>query len=362
MATKAKAVKGVRSRAYHIASEVNSAIGSSVLSLGSDPYYKISKIPSGSLAIDRILGGGFALGRHIEIFGNESVCKTTIMYMTMALSQQRGNVCALIDPEHSFDPEWFAHLGGNPDELLMSWPKIAEEAIEAMMLLFQKEVEVVGVDSVASFATKEEIRKAPNDEKDVRIASQARFMSLNLRRLTTVNDKTLVLWINQNRTKIGSFFGNPVTQPGGRALKFYDTARIEVVRGEAVTRKGTKVNTKSKIVDATVKNGYWVYARAHKNKAGREGLEATFVFDTERGGIDRVSEIVQLGLADGLITRTDKQFTYVDYDGVVWSEPEARFRRLVMENATIRQELVECIEDQTIKLAYPPKKQRNKDE
>jgi recombination protein RecA len=346
--------KATRSRAAGIATMINSEIGSAVLKLGNDPFYEIVRIPSGSLAIDRITGGGFALGRHIEVFGDESSTKTTLCYMTMALSQQRGNECALIDPEHAFDPKWFKHLGGVPERLIVAQPEVAEEAIEAMMLLFQNpEIEVITVDSVAALSTKEEIRKAPNADTDVRIASQARFMSTNLRRLTTVNKRTLVLWINQNRTKIGQFFGNPKTQPGGRALKFYDTARIELVRGEKITAKGKKVNTKSKLVDSTVNKGYWVYARAHKNKASREGLEATFAFDSVAGKIDGISEIIQLGLNDGLIEGTERSFKYRDLDDFEWSGQKPKFMKMIEENPVLREELIDQINDRTLELAYP---------
>lgn len=348
---KAAVKKGTRSKAYHIMTEVNSTLGSSVLSLGNDPRFKIVRVPSGSLAIDRITGGGFALGRHIELYGDESSCKTTICYKTMALSQQRGKTCALIDPEHSFDPVWFSHLGGNPEELITSQPEIAEEAVEAMMMLFKKGVEIITVDSVAALATKEEaVRKASDEAK---IASQARFMSNNLRRLTTYNENTLVLWTNQNRTKIGTFFGNPTSQPGGRALKFYDTARIELRRGQRLTRKAQKANQKQQLITTTVNAGYWVVAKAHKNKVSREGLEATFLFDSNRSEIDEISEIVQLGLEDGIITRNKNSFTYVDYDENEWSGTLARFRQLISEDTDLREEIVQSIEDRTLELAVP---------
>lgn len=348
---KTKVKKGTRSRAYHVMQEVNSIVGAPVLSLGNDPRFKIVRIPSGSLAIDRITGGGFPLGRHIELFGDESSCKTLICYKTMALSQQRGNLCALIDPEHSFDPVWFSHLGGNTEDLITAQPEIAEEAVEAMMMLFKMGVEVITVDSVAALATKEEaVRKASDEAK---IASQARFMSQNLRRLTTYNENTLVLWTNQNRTKIGTFFGSPTTQPGGRALKFYDTARIELRRGQKLTRKAQKANQKQQLITTTVHAGYWVVTKAHKNKASREGLEATFLFDSERGVIDELSEIIQLGLEDGIITRSKNSFVYVDYDENEWSGTLAKFRKILDEEQDLREEIIQTIEDHTLELAMP---------
>jgi recombination protein RecA len=345
-----------RGRALAILQQVNSTIGAPVLKLGNDEYFNIIRIPSGSLVIDRITGGGFALGRHLELFGDESVCKSWIAYKTMALAQQRGKVCALIDPEHTFEPSWFRSLGGRPEELITAQPEIAEEAIEAMMLLFQNpDMEVITVDSVAALATKEEIQKAPNAEKEVRIASQARFMSLNLRRLTTLNKHTLVLWTNQNRTKIGQFFGNPTSQPGGRALKFYDTARIELKRGEGVKQKGKKVNTKSKVVDSDNQTGFWVYAKAMKNKASKPYMEGTFLFDNEAGEIDEISEIIQLGLIDGLIEQKGKtNYSYVDLDDVEWTENSLKkFRQLLSESDTIREELIDSIRENTLELAVP---------
>jgi recombination protein RecA len=351
--------KSSRSKAAAVMTEVNSAVGEPVLKLGNDPFFEIIRIPTGSLVIDRITGGGFALGRHIELFGDESTCKTYIAYRTMALSQARGNLCALIDPEHSFDPDWFTHLGGNPSELITSQPEVAEHAVEAMMLLFEK-CEVITVDSVAALATREEKERKASDE--AKIASQARFMSQNLRRLTTYNEHTLVLWTNQNRTKIGTFFGNPTTQPGGRALKFYDTARIQLSRGQKKTAAVKKANEKNMLVTSTGKVGHWVKARAEKNKAGREGMEGSFVFDNIKGEIDLYSEIVQLGLEDEIIERSKNKFTYRDYDDVEWSGTEKKFRQMLMENDQLREDIIQEIEDHTLELAMPGGAAKNGDE
>jgi recombination protein RecA len=212
-------------------------------------------------------------------------------------------------------------------------------------------VEIITVDSVAALATKEEaVRKASDEAK---IASQARFMSQNLRRLTTYNEKTLVLWTNQNRTKIGTFFGNPTSQPGGRALKFYDTARIELRRGQKVTRKAQKANQKQQLITTTVHGGYWVVAKAHKNKVSREGLEATFLFDSQRAVIDEISEIIQLGLEDGIIVRTKNRFSYVDYDDIEYSGVQSKFRQEIADNDALREEIIQSIEDRTLELAVP---------
>lgn len=341
--------KVARSRAYNLAQQVNNALGVSALKLGNDDRFSVARIPSGSLTIDRITGGGFALGRHVELYGSESSGKSFIMYRTMALSQERGNVCALIDPEHSFDEVWFRHLGGKPEELITSWPETAEEATSAMMLLFQSgEVEVVGVDSVSALLTREERETSP--DKEDRIASQARFMSRSLRRLTTINQRTLILWINQERTKIGGYSEN--TTSGGKALRYYDTTRIELRRGENVDRPGKKAS-KGKLVEARVKTGHWVYAKSQKEKSSMPFQEGSFIFDNTLGQIDLSSEIVQLGLEDGWITRTGNTFSFEDVDGTVHDGAERKFKNQIATNDQLRQELIELIEDRTIQNSVP---------
>jgi RecA/RadA recombinase len=208
VAKKAKR-RGKLSKAVEIASEINAAIGKPALRLASDEYFMPMKIPTGSLVMDRITGGGFTLGRHVEIFGDHAACKSFIVYRTMALSQQRGNLCALIDPEKTFQADWFDHLGGISEELLLYQPDekwVAEDAVGVMMLLARRAqeegaIEVISIDSVAALVTGEEMKKDPRE--DDRIASQARMMSRALRRITTVNKRTLFLWTNQERANIG---------------------------------------------------------------------------------------------------------------------------------------------------------------
>lgn len=190
------------SRAAALAAEINATLKlENPVRLGSDSYFTITRVPTGSLVMDRITGGGWALGRHYELFGDESVGKSTILYMTLVLAQQRGEMCAMVDPEHSFDNERFEFLGGDPDEILLQHPKTAEEAVAVMMLLAShaetEDLGIVGIDSVASLVTTDEHKKDPRDED--RIGAQARMMSKALRRITTVNKKTLFLWTNQER-------------------------------------------------------------------------------------------------------------------------------------------------------------------
>lgn len=336
--------------------EINSALGSPVLKLGNDPYFNTIRIPTGSLTIDRVTGGGWPLGRHVEIYGDESACKSFLCYRSMALSQARGNLCAIIDAEHTFDYDWFEQLGGAPEELLTAQPRIAEDGIEAMMLLLDRgDVEIITVDSIASLSTKQEARRAPGENSVM--ATQARFMSENLRRLTTMNQKTAVLWTNQKRSKIGVYFGNPDTTSGGRAMPYYATMRIELRKGELVKVK-KDIAKKAKLVKADVPVGYWVLVKNQKNKASIPYYEGNFIFDNKAGKIDEASELIQLGLEDKLITAKGSgakrtQYTYIDYDDQVWTGSMAQFKKYFADFADLKQEVIECVQARTLELAIP---------
>ena len=317
--------------------------------VGNDPYFSIVRIPTGSLVMDRVTGGGWALGRHYEIFGDENTGKSYIAYLTMALSQQRGKLACLVDPEHSFDYEWFSALGGNPEALLTLHPQNAEDAIAVMMMLAKhaedQRLEVVTLDSVSSLVPTEEISKDPREED--RIAGQARMMSRALRRITTVNRKTLFLWTNQERTNVGIRFGNPRTTSGGRALRFYATGRIEMRRGTKITVE-RPVARGNRLVKAKVQTGRWIQIRSEKEKSTRPYREGSFIFSAESNSIDISSEIIQLGLEDGLIEHSTRGFSYVDLEDHEWRGNEKQFSKYLRENEELQKELVDVIRDNTI--------------
>lgn len=318
--------------------------------LGSDDYFRIDRVPTGSLVLDRITGGGFALGRHYELYGDESSGKSYIVYRTMALSQARGNICAVIDPEHSFDFERFNFLGGNADDLLAYHPNTAEQAVSVMMLLAHHasahDLEIVGIDSVASLVAREEVEKDPREED--RIGSQARMMSRALRRITTVNEKTLFLWTNQERTNIAIKFGNPNTTSGGKALRFYATGRIEFRRSGKLRAK-RPVARAGKLVESEVTVGRWTQVRVEKDKSTIPGKEGAFVFNYDLKMIDPAWEIIQLGLEDGVIQRTaNGWYSYVDLDDVEHKGGEKKFREILMKNDDLREEIEAVIRDNTL--------------
>lgn len=341
------AKKKTHSRAVVLMNEINQALGTNVM-LGSDEYFTIERIPTGSLVVDRITGGGFALGRHYELFGDENSGKSYIVYRTMALSQARGNLCAIVDPEHSFDNERFQFLGGDDAELLGFHPKTAEEAVAVMMLLGKyakdREIEVVAIDSVSSLIPREEMQNDPREED--RMAAQARMMSRALRRLTAVNEKMLFLWTNQERENVGIRFGNPKTTSGGRALRFYATGRIEFRRGTKVMGKRKRARGE-KLVEAEVPVGRWTQVKVEKDKSTIPGREGAFIFDYAMKMVDPASEIIQLGLEDELIDRTGNIFSYEDIDGKKWSGTRSKFAKFLYDEEELREELVSVIEDVT---------------
>lgn len=346
------AKKKKHSRANELRVAINSTLEltNRPVLLGSDEYFKIERIPTGSLVLDRITGGGFALGRHYELYGDESSGKSYVVYKAMAASQSRGKLCAIIDPEHSFDGERFAFLGGDPDEILGYHPETAEEAVSVMMLLArhatEHQLEVVAIDSVASLVAREEMEKDPREED--RIASQARMMSRALRRLTTVNEKLLFLWTNQERVNVGIKFGNPNTTSGGRALRFYATGRIEFRKGGKLKAK-RHVAKSGKLVDTDVVVGRWTQVRVEKDKSTIPGREGSFVFNYDMKMVDPAWEIIQLGLEDGLITRNASGwYSYTDLDDKEWKGGEKKFRQFIYDNVELREELETAITDMTM--------------
>lgn len=348
---------GRQATAFSIQSKVNAAMGKPVLRLGSDPRFIPVKIPTGSLCVDRITGGGLTLGRHSELFGDYSAGKSYIMLRTMALAQQRGEICGLVDPEKVFDSTWFSHLGGYPGELLLFQPEKewnAEDAVGVLMLLAdlvdEEAISVLGIDSVASMVTQEEMKKDIR-EGDDRVATQARMMSRALRRITTMNRRTAFIWTNQERSNVGPLaIFNRNTQPGGRALGFYATTRIEFKKTGAVKAKG-KVAEKGRLVEKDRKVGNWIQVRVEKEKSTMPYRQASFLFDSNAGRIDVSSEILHLGLEDEILLRNGNFITYETVDGEAISLTEKKFMQRVRSDEALREELVEGIQDRTAQLA-----------
>ena len=220
----------------------------SIMRLGEKVDTKISTIPSGSLALDIALGvGGYPRGRIIECYGPESSGKTTVALHAIAEVQKQGGLAAFIDAEHALDPDYAAALGVNIDELLLSQPDTGEQGLAiADALVTSGAVDIIVIDSVAALVPRAEI---DGEMGDAHVGLQARLMSQALRKLSgNVNKtKTICFFINQLREKVGIMFGNPETTPGGRALKFYSTVRLEVRKAELIKNGSDVIGSRAKI-------------------------------------------------------------------------------------------------------------------
>jgi recombination protein RecA len=340
-------------KATEVAKRVNAQMKSEVLGFGSDERFSIKRAPTGILTIDRMLGGGFARGRHHEMYGDFAAGKSYILYCTLARAQERGEVCAIIDGEHTFNEDWFRQLGGDPDSLIGYWPRTANELAKVLQLFVHddsavKGVDIVGIDSVASLVTMEEMGH-DFEEGDARVASLARLMSALLRRVTAQNDDTVFIWTNQWRDKIGRIPGQKTT-PGGLALSFYASTRIELMMGERqvedmdVPRGGT-------IGKRKVATGQWVNCQLTKDKTGaRARVPYSFMFDFNTRQIDKGREILDLSLRDGIIRRAGDHFEiWLDRDDAGKPPRVHGIKRTLsmLENEELRGRHVDWIEART---------------
>ena len=295
----------------------------SVMKLGERADLQIETISSGSLAIDAALGvGGYPKGRIIEIYGPESSGKTTVALHAIAEAQKKGGQAAFIDAEHALDPIYAQKLGVNIDELILSQPDTGEQALEiAEALVRSGAIDVIVIDSVAALVPKAEIE---GEMGDSHMGLQARLMSQALRKLGGVINKsnTLAIFINQVREKIGVMFGNPETTPGGRALKFYSSVRLEVRRAETIKQGSDMVGNKTKI-------------KVVKNKVAPPFRTAEV--DIMYGeGISKVGEIVDMGAELDIIQKSGSWYSYGD-DRI--GQGRENVKQFLKENPAIQAEI-----------------------
>jgi recombination protein RecA len=269
----------------------------SIMRLGDSTKEVVEAIPTGSLALDLALGvGGIPRGRVVEIYGAESSGKTTIAAQIVAQAQKLGGIAAYVDVEHAIDPAYFKNIGVDTDNLLVSQPTTGEEALEVVDALIRSNaVSIVVLDSVAALVPKAEIE---GEMGDSHVGLQARLMSQALRKITGSLNKTgtVAIFINQLREKIGVMFGNPETQPGGRALKFYSSVRLDVRRVETLKVGNDMVGIRTRV-------------SVVKNKVAPPFKKAEF--DIMFGaGISRSGSILDIGTELGFVTKSGAFYSY----------------------------------------------------
>ena len=295
----------------------------SIMKLGESKHMEVEVVSSGSLSLDIALGvGGYPKGRIIEIYGPESSGKTTFALHAIAEAQKAGGRAAFIDAEHALDPAYAKALGVNIDELLLSQPDTGEQALEICDALVKSEaVSIIVIDSVAALVPQAEI---DGEMGDSHVGLQARLMSQALRKLSgNINKtKTTAIFINQLREKVGVMFGNPETTPGGRALKFYSTIRLDVRRSEAL-----------KIGDNVIGNKTTV--KVVKNKVAPPFKAA--VVDIMYGeGVSREGELIDLAVNAGIVEKSGAWFAY---NGEKLGQGKENVKLLLKENVALRDEI-----------------------
>src|ERR1035437_3082006 len=293
-----KAEKATASKIEDAIDAIKTKFGEeSIMMLGDKPKVDVNVIPTGSIGLDAALGvGGLPRGRIIEIFGPESSGKTTLALHAVAEAQKLNGVCAYIDAEHAMDPEYAKKLGVKIDQLLISQPDNGEQALDIVESLVRSgKIDIVVIDSVAALTPRDEIE---GDMGAYHVGKQARLMSQALRKLTAIvaKSKTVVIFINQIRMQIGVMFGNPETTPGGKALKFYTSVRLDI-RRIAQIKKGEEIM------------GGRVRVKVVKNKVAAPFKQTEFDLMYNEG-ISREGEMLALGESMGIIKKSGSSYEY----------------------------------------------------
>ena len=301
----------------------------SIMKLGESEGQRVSTVSSGSLSLDIALGvGGYPRGRIVEIYGPESSGKTTVALHAIAEAQKQGGQAAFIDAEHALDPVYAKNLGVDIDELLLSQPDTGEQALEiAEALVRSGAIDIVVIDSVAALVPKAEIE---GEMGDAHVGLQARLMSQALRKLSgAINkSKTTAIFINQIREKVGVMFGNPETTPGGRALKFYSSVRLEVRRAETLKQGNEMVGNKTRL-------------KVVKNKVAPPFRQAEV--DIMYGkGISKEGEVLDLGTDQDIV---EKSGSWYSYQGEKLGQGRENAKQFFLDNPDIYESVYDELRD-----------------
>ena len=302
-----------------------------IMRLGDSPAIAMEGVSTGVMSLDLALGGiGIPRGRIVEVYGPESSGKTTICLSLIAETQRAGGIAAFIDAEHAFDPEWAKKLGVDTDNLLISQPDTGEQGLEITETLVRSgAVDILVVDSVAALVPRAEIE---GDMGDAQMGLQARLMSQALRKLTAIvsKSKSIIVFTNQLRQKIGVMFGSPETTTGGMALKFYASIRMDVRKIETLKKNNEVIGTRVRI-------------KVVKNKIAPPFREAEFTIDS--AGIDKLDALIDTAILKEVLTRSG---SFIKYKDKVISQGKEQLKELFTKEPAFRKEIASVVNEKMI--------------
>jgi recombination protein RecA len=344
------------SKAQTLANQINAALGANTVIMGNNKDLEVTYLPTGVVPIDHLLQGGLPFGRFIEMFGDYSTLKSYVGLKAIASAQKSGMLAALIDTEHAFDPNWARECGVKVEELIYKQPETAEEAFDIAEALIRAGINLVVFDSVAAALPQQEQKKRMHGES-VQPARLAAAMSTGLRKLTSANKKTAILFINQTRINVGIMFGNPEAVPGGKALPFYASYRVALRKAGKVTEDVTVYFTdndgkpKKKKIKQTI--GQQIRASVEKSKLNAPHRETMFTFDLRESCVDEKSYLINLGLEHGVI--------FNDTRGNWWTRADERkIKGLPSFKATMKLEELKMLVAGYEPLLAPTKEEQQK--
>lgn len=315
-------------KAKELMKEINELLGSGVVTMANDERLKIQYIPTGILPIDHLLGGGIPRGRITELFGAYSTMKSYITLTTIAQAQKKGLVCALVDTEHAFDPDWAKDAGVDTESLIYQTPETGEEAIDTIESLIRVGVGLVVWDSVAASLPQAEGNKRMSKES-IQPARLAAMMSAGMRKITAANRDTALLFVNQTRVNVGVMFGDPEVVAGGKALPYYASYRVALRKAGKIKDTADAYDSEGKKVKANIVTGINIRATLEKSKLSKPSQEVLFTWDVMHGKIDELGYLISSGLVQGIIKHEGKSWWINEDEKIVGLE---KFRGWLTDN------------------------------
>lgn len=297
--------------AQELRNQINAALGTDVLKLGNDPQFKVTYTPTGVLPIDILLQGGIPRGRFIEFYGDYSTLKSYIGYRAIKSYQERKMSCAVIDTEHSWDEAWALSIGIDVTKVIVIRPETGELAMDACEALIRSGIDLILFDSIAATLPQAEQAKRLHGES-IQPARQAQLMSAGLRKLTAANTNTSIIFINQTRLSIGVTFGNPESIPGGKAMPFYASYRVDMRKAGKVTRD-FKTYDGEKWINAKEQTGQKYKATVTKSKLSKPFREMWFIWDLVNNSIDIPTFCIAQGLELGIIEQKGPSWRFGEF-------------------------------------------------